>query len=335
MTHTVVCFGEMLLRLSPPVGTPLARASSLAAHVGGAEANVAIALAGLGTRARMVTAVPDNALGHAVESALGAAGVDATHVRYAPGRLGLYFYEPPAGPRPGRVTYDRSGSSFALAAPDRFDFAAALQGAALLHVSGITPALGPAGVALARAAIAAAEAARVPISFDGNYRGTLWQAWDGDPRAILAELIGAATILFGNHRDLSLVLGREIPGETAAQRRAAAELAFAAFPRLRLLASTGRAVDLAHHRLDARVDTRDAGCQTDEVAVADIVDRIGSGDAFAAGVMHRHLQGAPLERIAETGLALAALKHGVAGDAIAASEAEVAEFRAGRGDVRR
>ncbi|MFM2287544.1 MAG: hypothetical protein RL684_687 [Pseudomonadota bacterium] len=336
MVPVVACFGEMLLRLSPPPGTPLARAGSLAMHFGGAEANVAAALTSLGTPARMLTALPDNALGAAAKAALGAAGVDTRFVRFAPGRLGLYFLEPPAGPCSGRVTYDRAGSVFSLAPAGLFDFGAALQGAALLHVSGITPALGPGGVALAGAAIAAAKAAGVPISFDGNYRGNLWQAWNGDPRAILSELIAEASILFGNHRDLSLLLGRELSGDGPERRRHAAEAAFAAFPRLQLLASTSRhVVDAGTHRLAARVDSRDGSAQTEEMVVSGIVDRIGSGDAFAAGVLHRHLAGAPLRAVAEAGLALAALKHGISGDVILASEAELAEFRPDGGDVRR
>ncbi len=336
MAATVACFGEMLLRLSPPAGTPLVCAGELATHFGGAEANVAAALASLGTSARMVTALPDNALGHAARAALGAAGVDTRHVRFAPGRLGLYFFEPPAGPRVGRVTYDRAGSVFSLAPASMFAFAAALDGAALLHVSGITAALGPGGVEMLRSAIAAASAAGVPVSFDANYRANLWQAWDGDPRSILSELIGAATILFGNHRDLSLLLGREFSGDGPDRRREAAKAAFAAFPRLKLLASTARqVVDAGHHRLAARVDARDGDWQTDEIAVSGIVDRIGSGDAFAAGVLHRHLAGAPLRSVAETGLALSALKHGVSGDVILATEAELAEFRADGADVRR
>jgi 2-dehydro-3-deoxygluconokinase len=178
--------------------------------------------------------------------------------------------------------------------------------------------------------------AGVPISFDGNYRGNLWQAWNGDPRAILSELIAEASILFGNHRDLSLLLGRELSGDGPERRRHAAEAAFAAFPRLQLLASTSRhVVDAGTHRLAARVDSRDGSAQTEEMVVSGIVDRIGSGDAFAAGVLHRHLAGAPLRAVAEAGLALAALKHGISGDVILASEAELAEFRPDGGDVRR
>jgi len=336
VARTVVCFGEMLMRLSPPAGKPLSRATALDMHFGGAEANVAVALASLGTPARMLTALPDNAPGHGAKAALGAAGVDTRHVPFSPGRLGLYFLEPPAGPRAGQVTYDRAGSAFSLASPSQFAFDDALQDASLLHVSGITPALGPAGVALARAAIAAAKAAGVPISFDGNYRGNLWQSWDSDPRAILHGLVADATILFGNHRDLSLLLGREIPGDAPERRRKAAEAAFAEFPRLALLASTDRlVVDAGHHRLSARVDTRDDSWQADELPVSGIIDRIGSGDAFAAGVLHRHLAGAPLRSVADAGLVLAALKHGVSGDSIAASEAELAAFRPDGADVRR
>jgi 2-dehydro-3-deoxygluconokinase len=326
----------MLLRLSPPGAMPLAQASSLQVDVGGAEANVAAALASLGTAARMVTALPDNPLGRKARAALGAAGVDTRFVAWGEGRIGLYFLEPPAGPRGGRVTYDRAGSTFALAEPGTFDFVGALGGARLLHVSGITPALGPGGCALIRAAVESARAAEVPVCFDGNYRANLWEAWDSNPRAVLAELVGSARILFGNHRDISLLLGRTFSGDGADRRREAAEAAFAAFPNLRRIASTARhVVDGGHHRLAARVDTPDASWQTEELAITGIVDRIGTGDAFAAGVLNRYLAGEGPRACAEAGLALAALKHGVPGDMIHATEQELAEFGRGGTDVRR
>ena len=336
MSGPVVCFGEMLLRLSSPRTVPLTQAGTLEVNVGGAEANVAAALASLGTPSRMVTALPDNPLGRRARAALGAAGVDTRFVTFRKGRLGLYFLEPPTGSRGGRVTYDRTGSVFALATPDDFDFGGGLDGARLLHVSGITPALGPGGCDLIRAAIAAARAADVPVSFDGNYRASLWEAWDSDPRAVLAELVGAARILFGNHRDISLLLGREFSGDGDDRRREAAEAAFAAFPNLHTIASTARhMVDSAHHRLAARVDTPEGGWQTDEIAITGIVDRIGTGDAFAAGVLHRHLAGEGPRQCAEAGLALAALKHGVPGDMLLATAQDLAEFESGGSDVRR
>src|SRR3546814_20414069 len=120
----------------------------------------------------------------------------------------------------------------------------------------------------------------------------LWEAWDSDPRAILSELIGTADILFGNHRDLSLVLGKEFSGEGEDRRREAAEAGFAAFPDLKLIASTARhTVTADHHRIAARAALSDDCHQTAEIDVTGIAARIGQGDAFAGGVLHQHPSG--------------------------------------------
>ncbi len=332
----VVCFGEMLLRLSPQAGVPLAQARALALDVGGAEANVAAALASLGCAARMLTALPDNPLGTQAMRALGAAGVDTRFIRRGPGRIGLYFLEPPSGPIGGQVTYDRAHSLFAQTAADALDCDGALEGAALLHLSGITPALGPGGVALAQAVVAAAAKADVPICFDGNYRANLWNAWDSDPRAVLGELVGAATILIGNHRDISLLLGKSFSGDGPDRRREAAAAAFAAFPKLQIIASTARHVESATvHRLASRVDSRTDQWQTGELRIAPIVDRIGTGDAFAAGLLKRWINDGSVRSMAETGLKLAVMKHGVPGDMILASMDALGAFDPVGTDVRR
>lgn len=332
----IVCFGEMLLRLSPPGARMLVQADRLDMAVGGAEANVAAALSSLGHDTRMVTRLPDSPLGDQARAALGAAGVDTRHVMRGAGRMGLYFIEPGAGLRPSSVTYDRTGSAFALADATAFDFDRALADARLLHISGITPALGPNGVALARTAVAAAQAAGVPICFDGNYRAQLWDSWDSNPRAILTELVSAATILIGNHRDISLLLGKSFSGDGAERRREAVDAAFDAFANLQLIASTARhVVSSDHHRLAARVDSRLGKHQTAEIDVTGIVDRIGTGDAYAAGVLHEWLRGGNEQAIAECGLALAALKHSLPGDFCLFRAAELAAFSAKGSDVRR
>jgi 2-dehydro-3-deoxygluconokinase len=332
----VVCFGEMLLRLSPPGSRLMVQAQSLEMVVGGAEANVAVALASLGHATRMVTLLPDNPLGDKARADLGGGGVDTRFVARGPGRMGLYFMEPGAGLRPSSITYDRARSAFAQADTAAFDFAGALEGASLLHLSGITPALGPKGVELARAAVATAQSAGVPICLDGNYRAQLWESWDSDPRAVLTELVSAATVLIGNHRDISLLLGKTFSGDGAERRREAVEAAFAAFPNLQLVASTARQVlNSDHHRIAARVDARESKHQTAEIDVTGIIDRIGTGDAFAAGVMHRYLQGGDAQAMAECGLALAALKHTVPGDFCLIGQSELAAFSAKGGDVRR
>lgn len=304
--------------------------------VGGAEANVAAGLAMLGHRVKFCGLVPDSPLGAKACAALAAAGVDTTFIRRSPGRMGLYFLEAGSGLRPSSITYDRAGSAFAEALPDAIDFDGALRGARLLHTGGITPALGLKGVALAKAAQHAALAAGIPVCFDGNYRAQLWDSWDSNPRDVLHALVGDATILIGNHRDISLLLGKTFIGDGEGRRREAAEAAFAAFPRLELIASTARhLLTSSHHRISARVDSRERSFQTVETDVTGIIDRIGTGDAFAAGVLHQWLSGAGEQAMAECGLALTALKHTIPGDLCLVSQAELAAFSASSADVRR
>lgn len=331
----IVAFGELLLRLSAPGRELLLQSPRLDVCVGGAEANVAVGLACLGHATRMASVVPDNALGRAAIGELRRHGVDTAPIRTAPGRMGLYFMAPGAGLRASEITYDRAGSAFATH-PDAVDWDAALTGATWLHLSGITPALGPTAGKAALAAARMAKALGIPISFDGNYRAALWESWDSDPRATLSELIALTHVLFGNHRDVALLLGRSFAEEGEARRREAAAAAFAAFPQLNVIASTARHVDAADsHRISARVETRERVAQTPEILVSGIVDRIGTGDAFAAGVLHELIPGGSIEAAARSGLALACLKHSLPGDAALFTQADLAAFHDGGLDVRR
>jgi 2-dehydro-3-deoxygluconokinase len=305
-------------------------------QVGGAEANVSVGLAHLGHSTRMISAVPDNALGRGTVSSIRAHGVDCKKVQIRDGRMGLYFLAQGAGLRASEIVYDRLGSSFAQATAADFDWDKLLADAQMLHLSGITPALGPQSAEAALAAAKAAVRLGVPISFDGNYRAMLWERWDSNPRVILSELIGMADILFGNHRDISLVLGKDFSGDGVDRRREAAQAAFDAFPSLKLIASTARhLVSADHHQLSARVDLRDSFAQTDEVDVTGIIDRIGAGDAFAAGVLHAHFAGGDADALAKTGLALTCLKHSLPGDASLFGQADIDAFVDGNLDVRR
>jgi 2-dehydro-3-deoxygluconokinase len=335
-TGRLLAFGEIMLRLSPPGRELLLQTPKLDVWVAGAEANVVTALARLGHDVALASAVPDNDLGRAAIGTLRGHGVDTGAIRLAGDRMGLYFVTSGAGIRATEVIYDRAGSSFATMPAQAWDWDAMLDEVDRLHLSGITPALGPVP---AQAAIAAAEAATargVPVSFDGNYRAKLWERWDGDPRAILTRLVAHADILFGNHRDIALLLGRDLSGEGEQRRREAAEAAFEAFPRLQLIASTARHVETVdRHLVSARIDTRDGHAQTEEVALTGIVDRIGGGDAFAAGVLHALRSGEDIAGAARTGLALTALKHSLPGDASLFRQADIAAYLAGGLDVRR
>ncbi|MCA2997122.1 MAG: sugar kinase [Rhodocyclaceae bacterium] len=329
-------FGEILLRLGAPAPQVLLQSPQLEVHVGGAEANVAVGLASLGHQTSVISAVPDNVLGRSAVTAIRARGVDCRHIQFKPGRMGLYFLSPGASLRAPEIIYDRVGSSFALCTPDDFDWDTLLAGVGRLHLSGITPALGPVSADVTLAAARAARRLGIPISFDGNYRALLWERWDSNPQEILHELFGLADILFGNHRDISLVLGRTLSGDGPQRRRAAGEAAFVAFPNLTLIASTSRHVENADcHRIAARVDTPTEEFQTDEVQVPGIVDRIGAGDAFAAGVLHSVLLGEKITHMAKNGLALTCLKHSLPGDASLFTAADLAAFDADNLDVRR
>jgi 2-dehydro-3-deoxygluconokinase len=312
----IACFGEMLLRLSAPDGELLLQSGRLLAHFGGAEANVAVSLARLGHHARSLTVLPDNPIGEAAAGELRRHGVDLEFVARRPGRMGLYFLTPGEVLRPSEVLYDRVGSAFAEMGPEGYDFVAALAGCDWLHLSGITPAVSEKAAAAALAAVREAARLGVKVSFDGNYRAKLWAAWGGEARPVLRELVAHAEILFGDDRDIALVLGRSFDHlDPIARRTAAAEAAFETFPKLKRVVCTVRHEPaVRRQRLSGFLAARQGVCTTPEIDLEAVVDRIGAGDAFAAGVLHGVIQGMADERALRCGLAAAAFKHSIRGD---------------------
>lgn len=312
---TIACFGEVVMRVSVPHGELPLQSARFDAHVGGAEANVAVALAALGHRAAMISAVPEGPIGEGVLRELRRHGVDVASVLRPAGRMGLYYHLPGGPMRPAEVVYDRAGSAFAAVGPSDWDWDALLDGVGWLHVSGVTPALGPSSAEAVLEAVKRARAAGIGVSFDGNWRGRLWGRWHSDPAAILKPIVAHATVLFGNHRDAGLLLGREFSGEAEDRRREAAVALLDNFPSLEYVASTAREIlgpDV--HRITARIDTLDEGGASDPTIVAPVIDRVGTGDAFAAGVLDGLWMGKGLADAAKHGLALSALKHGLRGD---------------------
>lgn len=334
MAGRVVCFGELLIRLTAPAGERLLQTAELEAFVGGAEANVAVALANLGTPTAVLSAVPGNDLGKAALRHLRLHGVETSGVAVRPqGRMGLYFLTPGAGIDPAEVLYDRAGSAFAVE-PLAQTPAAALAQAKWFHLSGITPAVSPAATEAALALVRQARAMKVGVSFDGNYRAGLWAAWGGDGPATLRALMAEVDVAFVNARDIALILGLK-DGVSEAE---ALDTAFSAFPALQLMAWTTREpVAQDAHKLGAAVRVRGGAPETiAPLLVTGIVDRIGAGDAFAAGFLHRHLQQASALESLRFGLYCGAAKHGQRGDAAWRSEAEIeALMRSSSLDVRR
>ncbi|MEA5125355.1 sugar kinase [Xanthomonas floridensis] len=330
----ILCFGELLLRLGAPGHELLLQQPRLDVHCGGAEANVGVSLAHFGHDVAMVSTVADNPLGAAVLGELRRHDVDTRQVRRVDGRMGLYFLTTGAIHRPSEVVYDRADSAFALAPADAYDWPALLEGAQWLHLSGVSPAL---GADVAQATLAAARAARaagVKVSFDGNYRPKLWQRWQGDARGILHQLFDCADVVFADYRDIGVVLGGEFPQDTLEARvEAAAQQAFAAFPQLQLMACTQRvAHNVDHHSLGALLVPRSgAVARAPSEELTPIIDRIGGGDAFAAGVLHGLIEGWSLDDTVRFGLAAGCLKHSIPGDF---NPLSVADVQACVGDAR-
>lgn len=334
MSKAVVCFGEVLLRFAPPGRELFLQSPQMAVTVAGAEANVAVALASFGTPSRMLTVLPDNVLGRAALSEIRKHGVDTSDVAFGAGRMGLFFLTPGAVRRPSEVQYDRANSAFALA-PTTCSAAKAAGEAGWFHVSGVTPALNRACADAAIAAAKAAQARGVPVSFDGNYRSKLWESWKDQAPAILRQLFENADIIFGDERDIGLVLNQTFEGEDRRVRAAAA--AFEAFPRLKRIACTVRtpqSVDAQDY--GAVMFTRNGAHFVADVELAGIVDRVGTGDAFAAGVIHGLISGLSEADALAFGHAAACLKHSIPGDFLTLGADAVRAALAGDGlDVKR
>jgi 2-dehydro-3-deoxygluconokinase len=310
------CFGELLLRLSAPGNELLLQTGSLAVHIGGAEANVAVCLARFGHAALMASVVPENPLGKACIGELRRHGVRTDAIHSGPGRMGLYFLTIGAGHRPSEVLYDRANSAFALASPGLMDWREILSGVSWLHVSGITPAVSSAAAEAALRAVRAARELGRSVSFDCNYRSKLWERWHGDARTILRDIVAESDLLFAEERDMALILGRDFQEGPAHERfEAASTEALVRFPHLKWIATTvrtQRSVD--HHELSAKLMTRNGLSTTRTYSIGRIVDRIGSGDAFAAGVLHGLETGLDNQASVDFGLAAACLKHSIPGD---------------------
>jgi 2-dehydro-3-deoxygluconokinase len=335
----VVCFGVLLLRMSAPGRELLLQHPQLAVHAGGAEANVGVSLAHLGHAVAVVSTVPANPLGEYAVGELRRHGVDTTAVRRTEGRMGLYFLTTGAVQRASEVVYDRADSAFANSSAADYDWDTLLAGAHWLHLSGVSPALSP---AMAQATLAAARAAcarGVKVSFDGNFRPSLWARWQGDAPGILRELFACADLVFADYRDIGVVLGGDFKqGDVRERVDAAAAQAFAAFPRLQWMACTQRTPhSVDNHALGAMLVGRDgtrAVAPTREML--GIVDRIGGGDAFAAGILHGMMRGFAPDAIVRFGLAAGCLKHSIPGDFNPVSEADIMALTGEeRFDVRR
>jgi 2-dehydro-3-deoxygluconokinase len=339
---TVVALGELLLRLKAPGHERLLQSAVLEATIGGAEANVASALAADGIASAFVSAVPEGQLGDAALAELRQFGVDVSRVLRRPGRLGIYYLEAGAGHRPSRVIYDRDGSTMAAAEPDSFRWDELLSGARWLHVSGITPAVSASAAQVTLEAVRAARRGGLTVSVDFNHRAALWR-WGKAPAEVMPGILEHAHIGIAGREDIQKMLG--IPLATASSARepdldAFASLASAVldrFPNMTAQVITLRESESAsRNSWSALMRTRHATHRSRRWEITDMVDRIGAGDAFSAGLIYGLLTyGADAHAQAlEFATAASCLKHTIAGDVNRVRPAEVEALLGGDGSGR-
>lgn len=325
----VVTFGEIMMRLAPPLHHRFAQAASLDITYGGGDANVAASLAGLGVPAAHVTCFPANDLGHAAARHFRALGVNLDAAVFAGDRLGLYFLEVGAGMRPSKVVYDRAHSAFARLDPAAFDWDDILQDAGWLHWTGITPAVSAPAAEATRQAVAAARRLGLTVSADVNYRRNLWQY--GQPaQAVMAELVAGCDVVVCSESDADDLFGiRPLPG-TDNEFVSVARQVMARFPQIRQVVSTRRTTHSASHNgLKGVFYDGQQVLETITYDLNPVVDRIGGGDAFMAGFIYGSLAYETPQQALTFGVAAAALKHTIPGDVNRVTVAEVEDLTRG------
>ena len=325
MTWDVVALGEVMLRFDPGDGR-IATTRSFAVSEGGGEYNVARGLRRcFGLRTAIVTALADNAVGRLLEDLLLQGGVDQRYVVWRDGRTGLNFVERGFGVRAALGVSDRADSAAALLQPGDVDWGRIFgaDGARWFHTGGIFAAIGRGTAPLALEGMRAARAHGVTVSFDLNYRPSLWKP--GAAAAVNRELVAEVEILFGNEEDLSAALGYGTFDEVDAD--AYADLhrrVLDDFPQLRLIATSLRTARSATvNDWGGICSTRDEFLVGPDLPGLEIFDRVGGGDSFASGLIYGLLSGLDVRQALAYAVAHGALAMTTPGDTSMATLAEV------------
>jgi 2-dehydro-3-deoxygluconokinase len=290
--NKIATFGEIMLRLSPPGSEKLFQSPILSARFGGGEANVAVSLALYGHPARFISAIPANEVGEAAVMELRKFGVETGSIVRQGKRLGIYFADGGANQRPSKVTYDREHSSIAEAKPGDIDWDRALEGVNWFHTTGITPAISAAAADLTQEALETARKKGITASIDFNYRGKLWKYGKTAPE-VMRRLVALADVGIGNEEDCQKSLGIKADADVhsgqlsvAVYEKLTADV-LKEFPSLKKVAITLRESHSAdNNSWSAVLRTEKDFLVGPRYEITDIVDRIGGGDSFAAGLIH-------------------------------------------------
>ncbi len=319
----ITAFGEIMLRLSPPGYGRFLQTGSFDACFGGSEANVLLSLSAFGDETAYITKLPKNEIGDACIKELRSFGVNTDGIARGGERMGIYFLEKGASLRPGKVIYDRAHSSISTAEPTDFDFDTLLDGADVFHYTGITPALGDNVAEILLAALKTAKSKGIKVSCDLNYRSKLWAKEKA--AGVMSELMPYTDILIANDGSLNDVFGISAGEYGKLKKEDYTGIAEKAANRFGF-----EAVALTYRESMSASDNNYAGMlftngksYFSDIYPVHIVDRVGGGDAFAAGLIHALGTYTDYNEIIGFAAAAGALKHTVEGDFNRVSVSEV------------
>jgi 2-dehydro-3-deoxygluconokinase len=336
----VVTLGEIMLRLKSPGFERLLQSPILEATFGGGEANVAASLADFGVEAAFVTVLPGNAIGDACLSFLSSRALDTSFVMRGGDRLGIYFLEAGSNQRPSVVIYDRAGSAIADAAAGGFDWEAIFKDANWFHITGITPALSQQAAALSLMAVRQAKERGLTVSCDYNYRKNLWKYGKKAPE-VMTEIVKLIDVGIANEEDCQDALGITVESGTMEKDikagvlnidkyRSLCEKMLEAFPNLKMQAISLRISFTADHNgLSGCLHDRRDFIVGPHYDIPNIVDRVGGGDAYAAGLIYGLLTGRSHADALGFAVAASCLKHTIPGDMNRVSVKEVEQLLVG------
>ena len=333
----VVTFGEIMLRLSPPGNLRFSQAHSFDVIYGGGESNVAVSLAHFGIDTQYITRLPKNDIGDACENYLRQFGVGTAHIVRVGERLGIYFLEHGAVHRGSKVVYDRAGSALADIEPGMIDWETAFADADWFHWTGITPAISAGAAATCLEAVKAARARGLTVSTDMNYRSKLWK-WGRKPVEVMEELVSYCDVAIGNEEDAEKVFGIHAPdtdvtsGELDAEKYSyVCEQLAERFPQLKTIAITLRgSLSASHNTWSAVLWHAGQLYFGPNYDITHIVDRVGGGDSFMAGLIYGLLRYPENKQTAlNFAVAASALKHTIFGDFNLVTVSEVEKMMGG------
>ena len=337
MTKKVVTFGEIMMRLSPPGFLRFGQTRSFDVIYGGGEANVAVSLANFGVPVDYVTRLPDNDLGDACIQFLRQYGVGVDKIVRGGDRLGIYFLEMGAVQRGSKVIYDRAGSAIATIERGMIDWERVFADTDWFHWTGITPAISAGTADVCLEAVQVAKKMGLTVSCDLNYRKKLWK-WGKAPGELMPELVDYCDVAIGNEEDADKVFGVKAPGVDVEKGKVEAERylyvakrLMEKSPNLKKIAITLRgSISASHNTWSGLLYDGTTFYTTATYDIAHIVDRVGGGDSFAAGLIYGLLKFPDdLQRVLDFAVAASCLKHTIVGDSNIASVNEVEKIMAG------